>query len=956
MRAEPVIGKVRQAVADEGGQGIASSELAQQYAELCAQANKRLANCANCLKQGMISEALRVADAEPQLLDLCAALDFIGVEKWEKLCQDRKWTAAERLDAKAIQDINDAFCSSQIVEPMLKEYRRAVRANETRECIRLLRRLASVDKNNANWTEDLKGFERKRWGELRKEFEQANKAENIDALASLLIEINGEWNAPKDMQLRDEVRDACRLVYAKQAFAKGQEIVRSISGAYAALNYEQVGESLGAFERLLSDGHLTPDAPMQAQVDEAKEWYLIEKKRREDERLYEETLSRLREAVENGNPSELEDILNVLSRFERPIPDRLEERAKTLIEGYQLAQERRRKRILFSGIAVSLLLMAGILSYLAKIRFDKEVVSISTKLEQCFSAEEVSVFETTIARAEKDQPKVFQNAEVQKLVRRTGELKAIVEKKHAAFEAAMSRLDAIRESGFAQDAGSVEGMLTEARSNAKPGVEQGRLAVFVREWEARKLELQAKVDEKALEAIAVLEQQFEKLVQAGSNDRTAATSSLNDLKTRFSETTSSLGQVSDAVTARVSALAGRLEGYGREIEGKEKQIALIRKARSLREYLEGIETYARAFPEDKLTKTLGRVIDEAALYRQIEEIPTACGPSNVFWASEIKARSDRTAKAVEQWPAVKDQLMSLEQEKRYSDLWECNTEWGTIFVEGKPTSSFSQGMRQFEGMVYKPKPDDIQPEFKVETFKESAIYDKKLMAHCDFVKGLISMARFSTAERTGDDLMGKMSALSTNDEIPPLLKLRLMDMLAGHVQSLVGENGMNGWGEMRAELQSIPSDLHWLCKLHRDVVLGNEKAKQILQKWFKGRSITDQNRFVAEVRENALQRGIRWVGAVDLVDRTQCRWVGEKKPREVWVVRRINGLPKTFIAETEIQGEVKTYGAFLPGEPLFAPIDERTTLEIVQTLKKKYRIQNAKALDWPASWPDNFRN
>ena len=65
MRAEPVIGKVRQAVADEGGQGIASSELAQQYAELCAQANKRLANCANCLKQGMISEALRVADAEP---------------------------------------------------------------------------------------------------------------------------------------------------------------------------------------------------------------------------------------------------------------------------------------------------------------------------------------------------------------------------------------------------------------------------------------------------------------------------------------------------------------------------------------------------------------------------------------------------------------------------------------------------------------------------------------------------------------------------------------------------------------------------------------------------------------------------------------------------------------------------------------------------------------------------
>ena len=78
MRAEIIVSKVRQAIEDASKQGIASAELAQQYAELCSQANKRLASCRNCFKQGMVSEALRIADTEPQLLDLCAALDFVG--------------------------------------------------------------------------------------------------------------------------------------------------------------------------------------------------------------------------------------------------------------------------------------------------------------------------------------------------------------------------------------------------------------------------------------------------------------------------------------------------------------------------------------------------------------------------------------------------------------------------------------------------------------------------------------------------------------------------------------------------------------------------------------------------------------------------------------------------------------------------------------------------------------
>ncbi|NCC50850.1 MAG: hypothetical protein EOM20_06485 [Spartobacteria bacterium] len=957
MRPEAIIEKVRQAVAEGGSQGIASAELAQQYAELCAQANKRLANCGHCLKQGMVSEALRIEASEPQLLDLCAELDFIGVEEWARLCQDRNWPEPEHLDSGAIQGINEAFCSGQMLEPLLKEYRRAVRASATRECLLLLRRLAAVDKNNANWADDLKGFEQKRWHELRKEFEQAKKDECIDAMAGLLIEINGEWTTPRDERLRKEVKDACHLLYAKQAFAKGVEITRAISKAYAALNYEQLGDALGAFDCLLADGYLTPDAPMQAQVDEAREWFMIEKKRRGEERLYAETLSRLRHAVEDGNPSELEDILNVLSRFEHAIPDRLEDRAKTLMEGYQLARERRRKRILVSGIIVSLLLLAGIVSYLAKIRYDKEVVSITAELEKRFDAEDVTAFSAVITRTEQNKPRVFKNAEVQKWVHRTGELDAIVEKKRLVFEAAMTRLDAIRKSGFEQDARVVERLLEEARINAKPGAEEGRLANFVSEWEAKKREMQAKIDAKALEAIVAIEEQFMHLENTESKDQTLAARKLNDLKTSLSKASASFGQVSEAVAIRSAALESRLEVWGKKIEGKEQQMEAIRMAGSLDKYLEALETYVRAFPSDNLTKSLGRVIERAALYRQINESPKACGERNVFWASDAKAQMEWSDLAQERWPAVKDQLLSLEMDKRYTDLWECDTVDGPFFVEGRPNVIYdSLGQRTYAGMFYKPKSDDLQPNFKDGTFPNSRIRSRKLMAHCDFVKGLISLARFASPEKAVDLLLEKMSELATNNEIPPLLRLRLMDMLAGQVESMTGENVITGWSEMRAELQSVPAELHWLCNRHRDVVLGNEKSEQILKKWFANGRIIDQTRLIAEIRKCALQRGIRWVGAADTVDPSKCRWVVSEKPQEVWVVRQIDGLPRMVIVQTEIQGVTKKYGELLPGEPLFAPSDKKTTREILISLKKKYPIKNTTDLHWPAAWPDNLKN
>ena len=46
-------------------ESAALAELAGAYAELCAQANTRLRRCQDCLRQGLYSEAVQLAETPP---------------------------------------------------------------------------------------------------------------------------------------------------------------------------------------------------------------------------------------------------------------------------------------------------------------------------------------------------------------------------------------------------------------------------------------------------------------------------------------------------------------------------------------------------------------------------------------------------------------------------------------------------------------------------------------------------------------------------------------------------------------------------------------------------------------------------------------------------------------------------------------------------------------------------
>src|SRR5271167_4942960 len=60
---------------------------AAEYAELCASANERLRQCAVLLQRGLRAEAINLAEASPNLLDLVTALDLPAADRWAEFCQ-----------------------------------------------------------------------------------------------------------------------------------------------------------------------------------------------------------------------------------------------------------------------------------------------------------------------------------------------------------------------------------------------------------------------------------------------------------------------------------------------------------------------------------------------------------------------------------------------------------------------------------------------------------------------------------------------------------------------------------------------------------------------------------------------------------------------------------------------------------------------------------------------------
>ncbi len=127
-------------------------KVAQNYADACSQANKRLLQSTLYLKQGFRFEALRRIQEKPALLgEVDALLRFSEREQWAKLSNDAG-VSIPRIDFQLAEELNELFEISDVQRKLAAEFRTLnLQRSPLEQRIAKLKEMCAADPSNTLW-------------------------------------------------------------------------------------------------------------------------------------------------------------------------------------------------------------------------------------------------------------------------------------------------------------------------------------------------------------------------------------------------------------------------------------------------------------------------------------------------------------------------------------------------------------------------------------------------------------------------------------------------------------------------------------------------------------------------------------------------------------------------------------------------------------------------------------
>jgi len=160
-QAERLVRKIAEAISQPASDAQ-TAKLAQDYAEVCRAANRRLEQCAIMIEAGQFLQALQLAETPPPLLDLITLLSFRQAAEWRNYCQAHQLPWTEAFYDKYVRLLNNAYGKGIASDhPFYRDYRRAVMENDDVRALSILRVISRLNPADANTKEELKRLEEK---------------------------------------------------------------------------------------------------------------------------------------------------------------------------------------------------------------------------------------------------------------------------------------------------------------------------------------------------------------------------------------------------------------------------------------------------------------------------------------------------------------------------------------------------------------------------------------------------------------------------------------------------------------------------------------------------------------------------------------------------------------------------------------------------------------------------
>lgn len=189
-----------------------SIELSETHGNICRAINERLRRCQEHLRASLWTEATQLADAEPNLMELCSVLDFKERPAWNNICQlYDDMDLAPSLMMDVYEALNRAYEYFTPLDSLFARHRTmALKRSPLRDRLKVMRQLGERDKMAAFWEEDIIEFERERLIEIREDATAAAEQLDRQSLEELMKEVTSpDW---VELPPRNTVRAIKKLI------------------------------------------------------------------------------------------------------------------------------------------------------------------------------------------------------------------------------------------------------------------------------------------------------------------------------------------------------------------------------------------------------------------------------------------------------------------------------------------------------------------------------------------------------------------------------------------------------------------------------------------------------------------------------------------------------------------------------------------------------------------------
>jgi hypothetical protein len=563
----------------EAGSNGRLAGLASAYADACAEAAQRLGRCHRLLQQGLRSEAIQLAESEPNLLDTLAVLDFPERAEWDDMVQMRGLTSAARIPLEPARLLNEAYAEEDPLQELLRRHRRlALQRAPLRLRIAVLRRLAAQDPGIPIWAEDLRAFEQVRMLQIQDEATEALRHHDPEWIGRLLNEVeqSGWVDAPPELLVLS-LRKVGTQIKGERARTALEDVAARLDEALNARDPIRGRLARQEWLRLSATAAPAHDDPLADRAAAALDWLEDQDRIDRENQEHEEALVQLARALDYPGtliPADLERLAHAVQKHGEGIPEALRLRYITRLREAEVSQMRR-KRLVVVGSAAGVLL-AGTLIYLAihaqarSNQAEQAATAISDQLELGELDQAVSL----VKNYEKADPDLMRYSSMIE-VRQRVELAQSKESDRALqFDQAM------REAGAAPPSAKLPTALETARSLARLDSEKKQVEELIRSRAAalqaeegrREQQLSPRLDEIS-RTLDGLEAKIKTPAQ-GQPDDPAVLGSIADTQRALSDMANDVAAAGAGVQDQARTLSDRLDRIRSRMEQRNSQSRL----------------------------------------------------------------------------------------------------------------------------------------------------------------------------------------------------------------------------------------------------------------------------------------------------------------------------------------------------------------------------------------------